>query len=166
MRPSLIVAAAAAVLLTFAAISTSAYAHEFKLESLEIKHPWSRATPPGAKVGGGYLEIVNRGTESDRFLGGSTPAADKLEIHESTASDGVARMRPVKDGLVVEPGATVKLAPGGTHLMLLGLKGPLKKGEKIGATLVFEKAGSLEVEFAVDAIGGPPPAHDEHGAAQ
>lgn len=166
MRASSIIAASAAVLLTSAAIGTSAYAHEFKLGPLEITHPWSRATPPGAKVGGGYLKITNKGTEPDRFLGGSTSAAAKLEIHESTTTDGIARMRPVKDGLAIEPGATVDLAPGGTHLMLVGLRDPLKKGEKIKATLDFEKAGSVEVEFTVDAMGGPVPAHDEHGAAK
>ncbi len=166
MRLSILIAAAAATVLACAAIGTSAYVHEFKLGSVEIDHPWSRATPPGAKVGGGYLKITNKGTEPDRFIGGASPAVAKLEIHESTTTDGVARMRQVKDGLVIEPGATVDLAPGGTHLMLVGLTGPLKKGEKFKATLVFERAGSVDVEFAVDAMGVAAPVHSEHGAAE
>ena len=142
--------------------ATSSLAHEFKLGSLEIIHPWARATPGGAKVGGGYVKIVNHGTEPDRLVGGSFERADRLEVHEMSVKDGVMQMRPLSSGLEIKPGETVELKPGGFHLMLLDLKAPLKEGDKVDATLTFEKAGTVKVYFSVSPIGaagGEAPAH-------
>jgi periplasmic copper chaperone A len=108
--------------------------------NLAITKAWSRATPGGAKVAGGYLTIENRGSVPDRLLSGSTGLARSIEVHEMVVSNGLMMMRPIDVGLTIEPGETVKFAPGGRHLMFLGLKGPLKRGEHIPVTLMFEHA--------------------------
>jgi periplasmic copper chaperone A len=135
----------------------SSLAQEFKGGDLIIDHPWSRATPAGAKVAAGYMTIVNKGTTADRLIGGSTPAAGRIEVHETAMKDGVATMRPVSGGLAIEPGKTVTLAPGGYHLMLQDLKAPLEKGDKVTATLEFEKAGKVDVTLDVQAVGAQSP---------
>lgn len=148
------------------ALAAPAAAHEFKAGSLLIGHPWSRATVPGAKVGGAFLTVRNDGTEPDRLIGVTVPFAAKAEIHESLEEDGVAKMRPVEGGLEIKPGETVELAPGGKHVMFVGLTAPLKKGEKVKGELEFEKAGKVEVEFAVEAAGAKPEKemdHSKHG---
>ncbi|MGO4572093.1 DUF1775 domain-containing protein [Microvirga sp. 2TAF3] len=125
-----------------------------KAGNLTIEQPWSRATPGGAKVGGGYVRITNTGKEPDRLIGGSFPPAEKVELHEMAMTDNVMRMKPVEGGLEIKPGATVELKPGGYHLMFMNLKEPLKDGQTIKGTLVFEKAGPVEVEYAVRGMGG------------
>ena len=138
----------------------SSRAEEVKAGDLVISQAWSRATPGGAKVGGGYLTIENKGTAPDRLIGVSSDAAGKVEVHEMTMSNGVMTMRPLEKGLAIEPGKTVRLAPGGYHLMLMDLKAPLKQGEKLPITLDFEKAGKVQVTLDVQAVGaqGPGPA--------
>src|SRR5579872_2057813 len=133
-------------------------ADDVKVGNLVITQAWSRATPGGAKVGGGYLTITNQGSTPDRLLGGSADIAAKVQVHEMSMNNGVMTMRPVDGGLVIEPGKTVKLTPGGFHLMLLDLKGPLKQGEKLPVTLDFEKAGKVSVTFDVGGIGAMGPA--------
>jgi periplasmic copper chaperone A len=149
-----------ALLLVTASFTPSA-AQEFKAGDLTIDHPWSRATPAGAKVAAGYMTIVSKGTTADRLIGGSTPAAGRIEVHEMAMKNGVATMRPVSGGLAIEPGKTVTLAPGGYHLMIQDLKAPLKKGDKVTATLEFEKAGKVDVILDVHAVGAPSPMPDE-----
>lgn len=127
----------------------SAMSHDFKAGSLELKHPWSAKAPAVAPVLGGYVTIVNTGAESDRLLGGTTKVAERLEIHESSIVDGIARMRPAKEGIEIPAGATLNLQPGGAHIMLVNPKQRPAEGEKFKATLEFEKAGSVEVEFVV-----------------
>jgi copper(I)-binding protein len=88
------------------------------------------------------------------LVGGSTPVADALQIHQMSMAGGVMSMRPVTTGVVIGPGATLTINPrGGYHLMLTGLKAPLKQGDRIPAKLNFAKAGSVDVEFTVGAIG-------------
>jgi copper(I)-binding protein len=113
-----------AALLAVAACITPASAQQIKVGNLQIEHPWSRATPAGAKVGAGYLVIKNIGTTPDRLVGGSTAVAAKVEIHEMTMKDNVATMRPMSGGLPIEPGKTVTFAPGSYHLMFVDLKSP------------------------------------------
>lgn len=129
-------------------------AEDVKLGALEIRDAWSRATPHGAQVAAGYLTLVNTGREGDRLVSGSSPAADKVEIHTMSMEGGVMRMRPLPAGLEVKPGTTVELKPNGLHLMFMGLKEGLVPGQRIKATLVFEKAGATQVEFTVRAMGG------------
>jgi copper(I)-binding protein len=143
-----------------------ASAHEYKAGSIEIKHPWSRATPKGSEVAGGYMKLINTGKEPDRLIGGSVPIAGKFEIHEMSMEGGVAKMRMLPKGIEIKPGETVELKPGSYHLMFVGLKQPFEKGKRVKGTLQFEKAGTVEVEYAVEAVGGTPAMdHDkmDHG---
>ncbi|TIX98502.1 MAG: copper chaperone PCu(A)C, partial [Mesorhizobium sp.] len=125
----------------------------FRVGDLEIGHPWSRATPPGAKVAGGYFTVTNTGSSPDRLLSISSEISAKAELHEMDVGDGVMAMRPVTGGLEVPAGGKVALAPGGYHLMFVGLKRQPKQGETFPATLIFEKAGTVTVDFAVEGIG-------------
>ena len=134
-------------------------AHEFKLGSLEISHPWARATPTGATVAGGYLKITNKGTTPDRLVGGTAAFAGRFEIHEMKMVDGVMQMRPLPAGLEIKPGETVELKPGSYHVMFMALKEPLKQGQTVKGTLNFEKAGTVAVEYTVEAIGAARSGH-------
>ena len=131
----------------------SASAQQAKAGDLVLDNAWSRATPGGAKVGGGYLTVDNKGSAADKLIGGSSPAAGKVEVHEMAMNNGVMTMRPVKDGLSIPAGKSVTLSPGGYHLMLMDLKAPLKKGDKIPVTLKFEKAGNVNITLDVRDIG-------------
>ena len=139
------------------ASAASTAAQDFKAGDLSIDHPWSRATPTGAKVAAGYMTIMNKGATPDRLVGGSSSVASRIELHEMAMKDGVATMRPVSGGLLIEPGKSVALAPGGYHIMFTDLKKPLKQGDKFAATLEFEKAGKVDVTFDVQAVGAQSP---------
>jgi copper(I)-binding protein len=141
---------AMALALSFA---VPAYSHGFKIGDLTIGHPWTRATPNGAKVGGGYLTITNNGTAPDKLIGVSLSVADHGEIHEMKMDGGTMQMRELPGGIEIKPGETVKFEPGGYHVMFMGLKEPLKEGTMVKGQLQFEKAGKVDVEFKVDAIG-------------
>src|ERR1700738_1543563 len=131
---------------------------EVKAGDLVITQAWSRATPGGAKIGGGYLTIENKGSAPDRLIGGSADIAGKVEVHEMAMNNGVMTMRPLDKGLAIEPGKTVKLAPGGYHLMMFDLKSPLKQGEKLPVPLEFEKAGKVKLSLDVQGVGAQGPA--------
>jgi copper(I)-binding protein len=135
-----------------------AQARDYKLGSLEISQSWARATPPSAPTGGGFLKITNTGTSPDRLISARSPAADIVQIHEMKMDGSIMRMREVEKGLEIPAGGSVTLAPGGYHLMMMGLKGPLKQGSTVPVTLVFEKAGTVEVELTVEAMGASHPA--------
>lgn len=139
--------------LLLATLATAASAEDYKIGNLQISQPWTRATPKGAAVAGGYLKITNTGTAPDRLLGGSTDVAKRFEVHEMSMDNGVMKMRELKSGLDIPPGATVELKPGSYHIMMQELLRPLAKGQRVKASLTFEKAGKGEVEFAVEAIG-------------
>jgi len=144
-------------------LAAPALADEVKAGDLVITQAWSRATPGGAKIGGGYLTIENKGTASDRLIGAAGDIADKIEVHEMAMKDGVMTMRPLDKGLTIEPGKTVKLAPGGYHMMMFDLKSPLKQGDKVPVTLEFEKAGKVTVTLDVQGIGAQAPADGSDG---
>lgn len=154
----------AAACLALAIAAVPAIGHEYKVGTLTIHHPWTKATAPGAKVAGGYVEFVNAGTEADRLLGGSFAEAERFEIHEMTMEGDVMKMAEVAGGLPIPAGETVALKPGGYHIMLMGLKRALTEGEKIAGTLQFERAGTVQVEFKVEPMGGPQDAHKHDGA--
>jgi len=139
-----------------ALLASSAFAHEYKLGNLQIGHPWARATPKGAAVGGGYLKITNTGTTPDRLISGTSAVSGRFEVHEMSMDNGVMKMRQLKDGIEIKPGETVELKPGGFHIMMVDLKQPIKEGERVKGTLVFEKAGTIEIEYAVVPVGGSP----------
>jgi periplasmic copper chaperone A len=142
------------------------HAHEFKAGDLEIGHPWTRATPAGAKVAGGYLKVTNHGKTADHLIGFTAEGADAVELHEMAMADNVMTMREVKGGLEIKPGETVELTPGGYHFMMMGLKTPFKQGQMIKGTLKFEHAGTVPIEFKVEAMGAQETAggHEDHGA--
>jgi periplasmic copper chaperone A len=139
-------------------LATPARADDVKAGDLTISQGWARATPGGAKVGGGFLTIENKGAAPDRLVGVSADVAGKVEVHEMAMTNGVMKMRPLENGLTIEPGKTVKLAPGGYHLMMMDLKGPLKQGDKVPVTLEFEKAGKVSVSLDVGGVGAQGPA--------
>jgi copper(I)-binding protein len=134
-----------------------ARAQEVKAGDLVITQAWSRATPGGAKIGGAFLTIENTGAVADRLIGGSGDVSARVEVHEMATNNGVMTMRPLDKGLVIEPGKTVKLAPGGYHLMMFDLKEPLKQGDKMPITLEFERAGRVKIAFDVLGVGAPGP---------
>ena len=144
-------------------VAVPAFADDIKAGDLVITQAWSRATPAGAKIGGGYLTIENKGSAADKLVAVSGDIAGKIEIHEMTMNDGVMKMRALDKPLAIEPGKTVKLAPGGYHLMMMDLKGPLKQGDKVPVTLEFEKAGKVQVTLDVQAVGAPAPSGNMGG---
>ncbi len=150
--PGVRIVAAAATAAPAAPAATS-----IKAGDLTIEQPWIRATPGGAKVAGGYLQVTNTGKEPDRLLAASIPLAARGEIHQMTMDKGVAKMAPVESGLVIKPGETVVLKPGGYHLMFMDLTGPVKAGDTLDGTLTFARAGTVPVRFAVGAIGAAAP---------
>jgi copper(I)-binding protein len=135
----------------------AAVAHDYKLGALEIVHPHIPAT--ASSTAGGYLTIINTGTEADTLIGVSTGFSKSAMLHETTVdAAGVARMTHL-EALPIGPGATVTLEAGALHVMFIGVTGPLTEGQMLPATLTFEKAGSIEVEFKIEAKGA---VHD-HG---
>ncbi|WP_274629936.1 copper chaperone PCu(A)C [Arvimicrobium flavum] len=147
-------------ILAVLAFAGTAFAHEYKAGTLDIDHPWTRATLPGAKVAAGYMTVKNSGSEPDRLVSVSTDIADKAEIHEMAVDPaGVMTMRPLAGALEIPAGGEAKLAPKGLHIMFMGLKTQLVEKERYKATLTFEKAGKVEVEFKAEPIGE---SHDAH----
>ena len=137
-----------------------------KAADITIEKPWARATPKGAEVGAGYLTIHNNGAAPDRLTGG-TADFGTVEVHQMSMEGGVMKMREVKDGLPIPAHGSVTLAPNGYHLMFTGLKQPLTKGTVAKATLTFEHAGAIPVEFPVSGVGassgGQPKKNDMGG---
>lgn len=134
--------------------ATFATAHGFKVGDIEIGHPHARAMVPGAKVGGGYMKITNNGATDDKLVSVTSDRAASAEVHLMSVDGGVMTMRPVSGGLLVPAGKMVELKPGGYHIMFMSVAQPFKAGEMIKATLTFEKAGAVDVEFAVGNAGG------------
>jgi copper(I)-binding protein len=122
--------------------------------TLVVEHPHARATVAVQKNGAAYMVIRNRGSEPERLLGARTGEAQAAELHGTTVTpEGVAQMRPA-EAVEIPPGGEAKLAPGGLHVMLVGLKGPLVEGTSFPMTLVFERAGEVEVEVMVEGLRG------------
>lgn len=135
-----------------------ATAHGYGKGELQVRHPWARATPPGAKVAAGYLELRNSGNEPDRVVGASTPAAERVELHVLSREGDVMKMREVK-GFEVPARQRLVLRPGGSHLMIVGIKRPLVKGERVPLTLRLERAGELHIELEVQPADSGKPHH-------
>lgn len=133
--------------------TSEAPAQKYTVGELEISHPWARASAGRTKNGGAYIEqIINHGSSPDKLVGVSSKVAKKTQIHNHTMEDGVMKMRHVK-GVDVMPGHPATLKPGGYHIMLMGLKAPLKKGESFHVILEFEKAGKIEVMVPIMKVG-------------
>jgi periplasmic copper chaperone A len=146
------------IFLAMVSFAGAVLAHSHEKGDIQVRHPWSRATPPGAKVGAGYMEIRNNGAQPDRLLSASTAAARRVEIHVTERDGEVIRMREVK-ALAIPARERFTLRPGAAHLMLVDLVQPLKKGDRFALTLRFERAGELKIELEVQDLGSRQPHH-------
>lgn len=146
---------------------TTAQAETVEVGELEISGAFTRATLPNQPVGGGYLTITNNGNVDDRLIGGTASFAGEVQVHEMAVVNDVMNMRQLEDGLVIPAGESVALEPGGYHLMFMALSEPLSAGDTVTVTLEFEKAGPVEVDFAIVTPGARPSQghqHSEHSA--
>ena len=127
---------------------------------VSVEQPWTRATPPGAKVGAGFLTLKSAGA-ADRVVGASSPLAGRVEMHVTMREGEVMKMREVQ-AFDVPAGGRFELKPGGAHLMLMELRGQIRQGDKVPLTLRLEKGGELKLELAAQAMGARHPAHGRH----
>lgn len=123
-----------------------------------VERPWSRATPPGSKIGVGFMQLRNAGGAAARVMGASSPLARRVEMHVTMREGDVMKMRQV-ESLEVPAGGAFELKPGGAHLMLLDLARPLREGERVPLRLELEGGGGLEVELTVERLGARRPAN-------
>lgn len=147
----------ALALATLGLSALAAQAHSFKLGAIDIGHPYARATVAGQPTGGGFLRLENRGGD-DRLVAASAEVSKSVELHTMSMEGDVMRMRQV-DAIELPAGKAVELKPGGLHIMFIGLKAPLKQGDKFPLKLKFEKAGEVTVQVNVEAAGA---SHDKH----
>lgn len=138
-------------------LSRSPNAADFTVGRIVISKVWSPATPRGARVGAGYLTIRNLGPKSERLVSGQSEIADRVEMHTMTMSNGIMRMRPLKNGVEIGPGETIVFKPGGHHFMFVGLMRPIVKGKGFKASLVFKNAGKVDLFFSAEGIGSRGP---------
>jgi copper(I)-binding protein len=129
---------------------------------IRVEQPWARATPGRTTNGAAYFKLRNSGKKADRLLAVSTPVARRAELHTHRMSGGIMRMRPV-DRVDLSAGGDVTFKPGGYHVMLMGLKSPLKKGTQIPLTLTFKKAGKITLKVPVLGVGAMGPGHGKGG---
>ena len=163
-RRAIALLAPAALLASGLIAARSAVAHGFRAGAIVIDHPYATPTPGGARTGAVYFRTLkNTGREPDRLLSATTAAAESMELHSSTIVDNVMRMRPLA-AIDLPPGANLKVRHGGEiHLMLIGLKAPLKNGDRFTVRLKFERAGEQDVVVQVQqprTDGKPPPGHN------
>jgi periplasmic copper chaperone A len=150
-------------------LSAIGFAQQNVGSSISVEHAWARAS--AGTTGAAYLSVTNQGTTPDRLLAVETPAAERAALHESTLENGVMKMRPLGP-VTIAPGQSLQLKPGADHVMLMGLKHPLKAGESFPLTLTLEKAGDVQVTVKVEPAGamgadasegGPMPPMDHRG---
>lgn len=153
-RRNLLLAAAALALAPLAA-----WAHDTTIGNLTIEHAWSRATGQ-TRPGVGYMVIHNKGAEADRLVAAESPIAGRVELHAHIMENDVAKMVQV-EAIDVPAGGMAELKPHGFHLMMMELKQPLAEGDTFPVTLVFERAGRVDVTFVTQAAGSSgPDAHN------
>ncbi|GAB2891399.1 hypothetical protein GCM10027046_20240 [Uliginosibacterium flavum] len=133
-------------------VSNGVSAHDYTTGTLKIIQPWTRATPPGAQAGGGFLKIENSGP-ADRLVSAQAGVSNVVELHTMIMEGNVMRMSKLERGIDLPAGKSVALQPGGLHIMFIELKAPLKEGEKFPLKLKFEKAGEITVEVEVQGLG-------------
>jgi len=161
-RGTIAAGSVAFILLAGGAVPT--VAQSAQIGALSVTQAWTRATPPKARTAGGFVTIENTGTEPDRLVGAASPIADLVEIHEMRMDNGTMIMRPAGGGIEIPAGGKATLAPGGTHIMFMGLKSGLVEGDTIPVVLSFALAGDIEVLFPVEAIGTRAPTADVEGS--
>ncbi|KAA1179858.1 copper chaperone PCu(A)C [Rhizobium tropici] len=133
-------------------LSASAFADDIKVGDLTISAPYVRAMVPGAPVGGGYMTITNTGNTDDRLVAASSPRAGTVQIHEMRMDEDIMVMRELADGLPIPAGKTIELKPGGYHVMFMKVTDRFIEGQTVKATLKFEKAGSVDIDFPVGSL--------------
>ncbi|MGF7157049.1 copper chaperone PCu(A)C [Bartonella heixiaziensis] len=143
--------------LLFACATLPAAAQQYKLGDIEILHPWTRATPSGIKMSSGYLYIINHGNTPDRLVSVSTAGVQSTEIHSMAVVNDIMKMEKMHNGIEIPGNGEITLKPGGDHIMFMGLSQPFKLGDKVSAKLTFEKAGTIDVDFSVNAMAITPP---------
>lgn len=151
------VAFVALVSIIIALSLNSAFAHDYKIGAIEIDNVWSRATPNGAKVAGGFFTIINNSKTADRLISVSSELSDKTQIHSMEVTDGIMKMRHQADGIEIPAGAKIEFKPGSYHVMFMDITKTLKEGDEIKGKLIFEKAGSVDVVFTVLGMGTEKP---------
>lgn len=129
-----------------------AYAQSSGQNPIVLERPWARATPAGAKNGAAYVTLINNGKARDSLLSATTPVAEKVQFHSTSEEHGVSHMREMH-AVEVAPGARVTFSPGGMHIMVVGLKQPLKEGQTFPLSLTFEKAGKVDVTVSIAKVG-------------
>lgn len=139
--------------LGLAVLTTPAAAGDIQIGDIVVSNPWTRVTPPGAKVAGGFMTITNKGTTADRLVGGTSPIAGRMEVHEMKMEGGAMKMNEVAGGLEIKPGETVELKPGSYHVMFMDLKSGPVEGSPVEGTLKFDKAGEAKVSYKVAPLG-------------
>lgn len=138
-----------------------AVAHEYEAGSITVAHPWARATPGGATIGAAYAEIKAKDGAADTLVSASSPAAGRVEIHTHSMDGGVMKMRQIEN-LAIPGGGSAVMKPSGDHIMLFDLKAPLKEGDTVPITFVFEKAGAVTVDATVEPVGAKGPHGMDH----
>lgn len=132
-------------------VSTRAEAHEYSAGSLTIEHPTISPPPAGRTTTAGYVTLVNESDAPDRLLSVSSPAAERIEMHETRAGEGgMVSMAAIQGGVAIPAHGQVAFATGGLHLMVIGLRRPLAQGDALPLTLTFERAGAIEITAAVE----------------
>ena len=134
---------------------------EFRQGDIVVAAPWARATPGTSKIGAAYMSLTNRGTAPDRLIRARSPVAERVELHTNMSKNGMMQMRPV-DSVALQPGQTVRFEPSGLHLMLVNLKAPLEEGSHFPLQVTFERAGVLELQVTVGAVGASESPDDGH----
>jgi len=142
-------------------VASHADADQTKNNGIMVEESWARATAGPAKAGAAYFTVANMGEETDRLVAVKSELAKRTEIHNHLMEDGVMKMRHV-DAVEVAPGTPTVLQPGGLHIMFMGLHKPFVKGETLPMTLVFEKAGEIDIEFVVQGVGAKSIQHNGH----
>lgn len=125
----------------------------FAVGDLSLAGAFTRATLPNAPVGGGFLTIVNNGAEADRLIAAASPVAQMVQLHEMRMEGDMMKMAEKEGGIEIPAGETVTLAPGGLHIMFMGLQQSFVEGGTVPVTLTFEKAGTVEIELQVMGVG-------------
>jgi copper(I)-binding protein len=142
-----------AAALTMASLYTigTGSAHGVTIGSLEIEHPWSREAKHGIHMAAGFMSITNNGAEDDRLIKATAEVSDIVQLHNMKMENDVMSMFEMKDGIVIPAGQTVELRPMSLHVMFMEMKSRPKQGDKFKGTLTFEKAGTVAIEFEVEA---------------
>ena len=141
----------AAALLLALSLSNQTHA-QTSTNTITVEQAWARATPRGALTGAAYMTLINKGAFADRLLSATTPVVDQIQFHKQTEDNGVSRMREVHN-VELSPGGKIIFKPGDMHMMIVGIRQPLKEGQTFPLTLQFEKAGQIDVTVPIEKVG-------------